>query len=138
MKIRVRIWDGKKYHYPDATKDESNHYLQFGSDGFWLFNQDGKLITSTEQGGVCELSTMLKDKNGKEIYEGDLLKLPHNDYIAEGLHEVHYYNDGFVTSNVLFSDKEKANKNSLTWIINRGGCVIGNTHENPELLKTEP
>lgn len=77
----------------------------------------------------------LKDKNGKEIYEGDLLKIPFNGSIREGVHQVFYYKDGFVTSSILFKDLETANKNSLTWMINRGAEVIGNIYENPELLK---
>ena len=61
--IKVRIWDGKKLHYPYATKDESNHFLQFGEGGFWLFNEKGKMITATETGGKCDLFTGLTDKN---------------------------------------------------------------------------
>ncbi len=90
--------------------------------------QDGKHIELMQFTG-------LKDKNGKEIYEGDLLRLPFNDSITEGVHQVYYDKDGFVTSNILFKELETANKNSLTWIINRGAEVVGSVYENPELLK---
>lgn len=69
--------------------------------------------------------TNLKDKNGTEFYEGFLLKVPHNNYIAEGIHEVHFYDDGFYTSSVLFSNKQTANKNTLSFMISIGATVCG-------------
>jgi len=78
---------------------------------------------------------LIMKKNNVNIFEGDLLKIPENDTCREGIHEVFYYEDSFVTSSVLFTDKETANKHSLTWVLNRGAKVIGNIHDNPELIK---
>ena len=55
--------------------------------------------------------TNLKDKNGTDI--------------AEGIHEVHFYDDGFYTSSVLFSNKQTANKNTLSFMISIGATVCG-------------
>lgn len=79
--------------------------------------------------------TGVTDKNGKEIYEGDILKVPNTFENIEGIHEVYFFGDSYVTSSVLFTDKEKANKNNLVWRVNRGAFVIGNIYENPELLE---
>ena len=64
-----------------------------------------------------EQFTGLRDKNGKEIYEGDILS--HRYYSKPVI--CTWADCGFITEDVSITDK------SLE--------VIGNIHENPELLK---
>lgn len=80
--------------------------------------------------------TGIIDKNGVKVFEGDLLKIKETEFNIEGVHEVYYHKDGYVTSSVLFSNKDNAIKNCLQYQIrHKEAYVIGNKHNNPELLK---
>ena len=72
--------------------------------------------------------TGLKDKNGKEIYEGDIV----NDLITGRVGIVKFNHGAFV-----ITYKEISNWKP----VNRGGAVsvevVGNIYENPELLNHE-
>lgn len=94
------------------------------------FESIGYGISSLREAGKIELmqSTGLKDKNGKEIFEGDILKS--NKYITSVFYERGAYCVKFsrtpnttVTMNVIsFIEKYKTK-------------IIGNIYENPELLE---
>ena len=75
--------------------------------------------------------TGLKDKNGKEIYEGDLIQLqdPYNMSWANGCAEVVFSNEyvgGWVVQNGKHNLNLGSRQNHLK--------IIGNIHQNPELL----
>ncbi|HDR3343509.1 TPA: hypothetical protein QCN45_001218 [Bacillus cereus] len=71
--------------------------------------------------------TGLKDKNGKEIYEGDILEFSGN-VVALGIVK---YNENFATF-------QACNGNSGWLFGNESGTnieILGNIYENPELVK---
>ena len=74
--------------------------------------------------------TGLKDKDEKEIYEGDIYKVKYGQ--GEAIFRVKYNHGAFclVNKKVKQSDRYLGNK-----IHKDNGEVIGNVYENPELLK---
>ena len=82
--------------------------------------------------------TGLKDKNRKEIYEGDIVKVI--EIISKGKLEVKYpemvvFEEGSFWLETLDKKCPEKCKQNFICVIGRKLEIIGNFYENPELLK---
>lgn len=81
----------------------------------------------------CMQYTGLKDKNDKEIYEGDIIKLTYADKktvfecIIKYVEDCAYY--------MLEDIKDSDNLDTFCGFSNEQFEIIGNIYENPELLE---
>lgn len=78
--------------------------------------------------------TGLKDKRGKEIWEGDIVRESHgfDEYL---IGTVYYTTDAADTTPTIFDAVWTARDQDGDRMILRNCEVVGNIHENPELLE---
>ena len=118
--IKFRAWD-------DLNK--VMHYNVSFSNRVWFI---GQVFTDTCEILGCEPMikpmqfTGLTDKNGKEIYEGDVIQY---DFLPEG---------GDQRDEVIYEGRSFCLKNGGNNYMPYSECmeVIGNIYENPDLLTT--
>lgn len=75
--------------------------------------------------------TGLKDKNGKEIYEGDVLRM---SAFSPELNIVRFNRGGFCIEPILEAPLEAGFWPDIKYAEDDGSEVIGTIYENPELL----
>lgn len=111
--IKFRAWDKE---YPERKMSYSRDWANYD----W-----GDLIQDKERFEVMQY-TGLKDKNGKEIYEGDILE-------GFGKWVVMFSNGKFIFQ-LQKRNKRGFDPESIDFDF---VAVIGNIYENPELLTKE-
>lgn len=83
--------------------------------------------------------TGLTDKNGKKIFEGDIVRYEDAEADSEGYHDNVFANQGIVHispwGGVLFTNRQTVEMDGLyISVTSIDAEVIGNVYDNPELL----
>lgn len=134
--IKFRAWDKQTNHY---------WYLNIGNMVFEYSKKGGNIhvlrlsaieVFNNSDRFVIEQSTGLKDKNGKEIFEGSLVKYTEEDgelFIAE---VKCFAKDGYPAFDVEPPNEFDFESNVLSaGVANNCLKVVGDVHNNPDLLE---
>ena len=133
--IKFRAWDGKRFYWFD---DDHRYVLEFNKISGWnvvpnVPDYKGNYLAgdSADVPVILEQFTGLKDSNGIEIYEADVIEKEiegPNGEKALFRGAVRYWGSGFCLaipgygSELLYSNSR------------RNGCVIGSIHEHADLF----
>lgn len=117
---------GKNIHtgewlYGDYHREGKTHYITKPGD----YLREYAPIEFIVDGKTVGQFTGLCDKNGKEIYEGDILGCPEDSYF---LHEAVIFAEG------CFMVKDDYTTTPMCAIDAQYRTVIGNIHDNPSLI----
>lgn len=123
-RFKFRVWDKERWFFPD------NNFLIDSNGVLYRINSATSIEVLCRDDFTIQQCTGLKDKNGKLIYEEDIVK---DIYPKRGHLCVVIYRDdvGYVLQhkNVDYITCNKKHMNQFQ--------IIGNIYENPELLENE-
>lgn len=126
--IKFRAWDGDIMDCDVGVVN--NKAIVVEGEDVWFWSEQPKAIMQF---------TGLKDKNGKEIYEGDIIAtlFAYSEGIREEKHIIVFKEGEFVCSDVedYKNEKQTLGDSSIRVFNQRYRTIIGNIYENPKLLK---
>lgn len=124
FKFRAWDYDTNTMIYPES---ELETIFCFDKVGLSVYHNNGQEMSSFE----LMQYTGLKDRNGKEIYEGDIIKYSHKA-VGEIKRAVSYKYGMYGIKGIM-----KGTHIPFANILKSEYEVIGNIYENPDLLEEE-
>lgn len=136
--LKFRAWDGKRMIYFQdlmigIDKRSNNPYVFFQTDTFGGEVRLGKHEVMQYSG--------LTDKNGREIYEGDVVRF--FDTVIKGNESCTNYDDEIVNGQIIWDDERcgwaitnriSIENEDFFEQLSDEAEIIGNIYENPELI----
>jgi uncharacterized phage protein (TIGR01671 family) len=130
IKFRGKRKDNKEWVYGDLTQSYPKDFPPEIKITWWVRGEKYYSTNPVDKETIGQY-TGLKDKNGKEIYEGDIVQCSQKGQTMKGV----------VTFNKGMWSWQFGNKREDSWlhqVVKKwNGIVIGNIHKNPKLLEVK-
>lgn len=125
--IEFRAWDKLVQHYWYLDKETFVFKCSKYKNGSHVMRISAALAFDNTERFVIEQYTNLKDKNGKEVYEGDI------DLVSEGMYGVIIWKKGGFW--IKWPGRYKPFEEFLTPEMDGQLDIVGDIHNNLELLE---
>ena len=135
--MRIIKFRGKKkqtgeWLYGDLMNDNIGGSYIYPIDAENLYKENAVIPDSVGQfTGLKTKATPLNPEQ-KDIYEGDILRVPQTEFHIEYNGKVVFERGRFLVESIFSGSKW-----NLENAISDGAEIIGNVHDNPELLRKE-
>lgn len=122
---KYRAWDKRFSEFVEDffVSEDGKIYKKSTDTGYGI-----AISRETSDKVILMQSTGLRDKNGKEIFEGDIVKMAKDVYSEPTYYEVVRHRGG------AYRLESKQHGCEL-WLRHADCEIVGNVYENPELLE---
>lgn len=135
-KFRGKRLDNRKWEYGDLIENQGRFFIYHATSETTIEdNDDGRIVVAAVEVDPNTVGqyTGLQDMNGKDIWKDDIMCIPETDFNAEIVGRVLYEDGAYYI--IPFNGGHLW---GLHWSLRKHNAkLIGNIHDNPELLKTE-
>ena len=134
IKFRGKRLNNGEWIFGDLIENQGRFFIYHATSETTIEDsEDGRISIVAVEVDPATIGeyTGLKDKNGRDIYEGDIMEIPETDFNAYIVGTVEYQEDNF-----FIQSRNGGSPWGLQWSLRKHNAgILGIIHDNPELLK---